>query len=175
MRRSSFIFIILLCCFVHSYAQSVGCPRLPDKYEWKTARENKRDEDLVLRTLQWLIATPMNEQLVARSKANLFVMKWICGSPSLNIVIETSNLPFYEEFPDLLFPYIHGVAQCNLTKNKSCDELKATINGFNTVAFMIQNDDSLKKNKSLQGLVKASKKGKMELYVQSLRNKKTDR
>ena len=175
MRRSSFIFIILLCCFVHGYAQPVGCPRLPDKYEWKTAREYKRDEDLVLRTLQWLNATPMNEQLVERSNANLFVMKWICGSPSLKLVIETGNLPFYEEFPDLLFPYIHGVAQCNLTKNKSCDELKATINGFNTVAFMIQNDDSLKKIKSLQGLIKASKKGKMELYVQSLRNKKTDR
>jgi hypothetical protein len=175
MRRSGFIFIILVFRFVHGYAQPVGCPRLPDKYEWKTAREYKRDEDLVLRTLQWLNATPMNEQLVARSNANLFVMKWICGSPSLKLVIETGSLPFYEEFPDLLFPYIHGVAQCNLTKNKSCDELKATINGFNTVAFMIQNDDSLKKNKSLQGLLKASKKGKMELYVQSLRNKKTDR
>jgi len=175
MRRSSFIFIILLCCLVHGHAQPVRCPRLPDKYEWKTARDYKRDEDLVLRTLQWLNSTPLNEQLVERSIANLFVMTWICGSPSLRLVIETGNLPFYEEFPDLLFPFIHGVAQCNLTKNKSCDELKATINGFNTVAFMIQNDDSLKKNKSLQSLVKASKKGKMELYVQSLRNKKTDR
>lgn len=175
MPRSSFIFIILVFRFVHGYAQPVGCPRLPDKYEWKTAREYKRDEDLVLRTLQWLNSTPMNEQLVVRSKANLFVMQWICGSPSLKMVIETGSLPFYEEFPDLLFPYIHGVAQCNLTKNKSCDEQKATINGFNTVAFMIQHDDVLKKNKSLQGLLKASKKGKMELYVQSLRNKKTDR
>jgi hypothetical protein len=175
MFRSSFTLIILLSCFAHSYGQNDGCPRLPDKYEWKTAREYKRDEDLVLRTLQWLNRTPLNDQLVVRSKANLFVMKWICGSPSLNIVIETNNLPFYEEFPDLLFPFIHGVAQCTLTKNKGCDELKATINGFNTVAFMIQNDDGLKKNKSLQSLVKANKKGKMELYVQSLRNKKIDR
>jgi len=175
MRRSSFIFIILLFPFVHGYAQNVGCPPLPEKYEWKTAREYKRDEDLVLRTLQWLNATPMNEQLVTRSNANLFVMKWICGSPSLKLVIETGSLPFYEEFPDLLFPYIHGVAQCRLTKNNSCDELKATVNGFTTVAFMILNDDRLKKNKSLQTLVKASKKGKMELYVQSLGNKKTDR
>jgi hypothetical protein len=175
MRVSGIILLLLLFCFTLSTAQTAGCPRLPDKYEWKTSRDYKRDEDLVLRTLQWLNKTPLNDDLVMRSKANLFVMQWICGSPSLNITIKTSDLPFYEEFPDLLFPYIHGVAQCRLSKNKGCDELKAAINGFNAVAFMIQSDDSLKKKESLQTLMKASKKGKMDLYVQSLRNKKTDR
>jgi hypothetical protein len=175
MRLSRIIFLLLLFCCTLCSAQTVGCPRLPEKYEWKTARDYKRDEDLVLRTLQWLNKTPLNHELVVRSKANLFVMQWICGSPSLSITIKTSDLPFYEEFPDLLFPYIHGVAQCWLSKNKGCDELKAAISGFNSVAFMIQSDDSLKKKKSLQTLLKASKKGKMALYVQSLRNKKTDR
>ena len=175
MRLRSILSLILLLGCAQCIAQSISCPRLPEKYEWKTARDYKRDEDLVLRTLQWLNKTPLNDELIMRSTANLFVMQWICGSPSLNITIDTSILPFYAEFPDLLFPYIHGVAQCRLTKNKSCDELKATVNGFNTVAFMIRNDDNLKKKKPLQALVKASKKGKMELYVQSLGNKKTDR
>jgi hypothetical protein len=175
MRFNRVISIILLICCFQGLAQHTVCPRLPDKSEWKTARDYKRDEDLVLRTLQWLNNTPLNAELVMRSKANLFVMQWICGSPSISIEIRTADLPFYEEFPDLLFPYIHGIAQCKLSKNKSCDELKAAINGFNTVAFMIRNDDSLKKKKSFQPLLKANKKGKMELYVQSLRNKKTDR
>jgi hypothetical protein len=150
-------------------AQAANCPELPDKYEWKTARDYKRDEELVLKTLNWLNSTPLNEQIIQRSKANLFVMEWICGSPTLNIRVETSELPFYEEFPDLLFPYIHGIAQCKLKKKSACDEQKAVISGFNSVGFMILSDESLNKAPTLKQLIKAYKKGKLANYIDSLK------
>jgi hypothetical protein len=175
MRLISIITFALILCYAHGNSQTSNCPRLPDKYEWKTARDYKRDEELVLRTLQWLNKTPLNEQLLTRSNANLFVMEWICGSPSVTISIETSVLPFYDLYPDLIFPYIHGIAQCRLTKNVVCNEQKAIINGFNTVAFMIRSDEILKKSKPLQPLIKAYKKGKMEEYVASLMNKNSDK
>ena len=175
MRLISIITFTLTLCYVHGTSQTVNFPRLPEKHEWKTARDYKRDEELVLRTLQWLNKTPLNEEPLNRSKANLFVMEWICGSPSINISVETTALPFYDEYPDLIFPYIHGIAQCKLTKNPSCNEQKAIINGFNNVAFMIRSDASMKKSKSLQPLIKAYKKGKMEDYVGSLMNKNIER
>jgi len=151
--------------------QPSGCPKIPDTYEWKTNREYKRDEDLVLRTLQWLCTTPLNSEIAARGKANLFVMQWICGSPRIKIQINSDLLPFYIDYPDLLFPYIHGVAQCLMAKNSSCDELKAMVSGFESVAFMIQSDDALKKEKALLPISKASKKNKMQAYVESLMKK----
>jgi len=149
--------------------QAAICPKLPDKYEWKTVRDYKRDEELVLKTLNWLNSTPMNEQIIQRSKANLFVMEWICGSPTINIRVETSELPFYEEFPDLLFPYIHGMAQCKLKKKSACDEQKAVISGFKSVGFMVLADESLNKSPTLKQLIKAYKKDKLANYIESLK------
>lgn len=173
LRFSHFCLICFAPCMMT--AQSRECPKLPEKYEWHTTRDFKRDEDLVLRTLQWLTTTPLNEEIAIRGKANLFVMEWICGSPRIMIEIDSDKLPFYIDYPDLLFPYIHGVAQCKLTKNTTCNELQAAVSGFKCVAYMIREDDALKKIKALQPIVKASKKDKMESYVQTLMTNKTVR
>lgn len=148
--------------------QPARCPKIPDRYQWNTARDYKREEELVLRTLQWLAQTPLNHELELRSKANLFVMEWICGSPRLEVNIDSNRLPFYEEYPDLLFPYIHGIALCKLNKNEDCSELQAMVEGFNVVAFMIQSDPGLKKQKVLHPIAKARKRGTMEAFVSSL-------
>ncbi len=156
-------------------AQSAKCPKIPDNYDWNSARDYKREEDLVLKTLQWLNNTPLNKDAEMRGKANLFVMEWICGSPRLKISINSDNLPFYNDYPDLLFPFVHGMAQCKLGKNAECNELQSMISGFNVVAFMIQSDEKLKKIKALQPLVKAYKKGKMQAYVESVISKSSQK
>ena len=175
MRLSFGLFCIISFVSGLMAAQSRECPKLPEKYEWHTTRDYKRDEDLVLRTLQWLTTTPLNEEIAIRGKANLFVMEWICGSPRIKIEIDSDKLPFYIDYPDLLFPYIHGVAACKLAKNNPCNELQAAVSGFECVAYMIRADEDLKKIKALQPIVKASKKDKMESYVQSLMTNKTAR
>ena len=149
-------------------AQNSKCPKLPEAYHWDSARDYKREEDLVIRTLQWLTKTPFNSEVEMRAKANLFVTEWSCGSPRIELIVHSEQLPFYIDYPDLLFPYLHGMALCKLAKNSDCDELQAVIEGFNTVAFMILNDANFKKVKSLQPIAKAYRKGKMHAYVESL-------
>jgi len=162
---------ILLLFPLLGVAQPTKCPKLPEHYKWNTARDYKREEDLVLRTLQWLSITPLSSEFETRSKANLFVMEWICGSPRIKLIIQSENLPFIEAYPDLLFPFIHGMAQYKLTKNADINELQPLIAGFKTVAFMIQSDEKLKKEKSLQPILKAYKKEKMQAYVESVLSK----
>lgn len=157
------------------WAQPGRCPKLPERYKWETAREYKRDEELVLKTLQWLTTTPINSEIALRGKANLFVMEWICGSPRIEIEIDSDMLSFYIDYPDLLFPYIHGIAQCKLSKNSACNELEAMVSGFECVAFMIRTDEQMKKVKDLQPIVKAHKKNKMDLYVEAIMKNKTEK
>jgi len=166
--RITHISVLILLANAAIQAQPQYCPKLPSKYSWETNKDYKRDEALVLKTLQWLSVTPLNDEIPTRGSANLFVMQWICGSPRLKIEINTDMLPFYIDYPDLLFPYIHGMAQCKLMKNADCSELQAMISGFECVAFMIQSDTELKKAKALQPIVKARKKNKMDQYVASI-------
>jgi hypothetical protein len=170
-----FIALSILLAPLVFRGQSAKCPKLPDTYKWESGKEYKRDEDLVLRTLQWLTVTPLNSEIQLRGKANLFVMEWICGSPRIEISIDSDHLPFYIDYPDLLFPYIHGVARCKLAKKTECNELQAMISGFECVAYMIQTDEDLKKVKKLQPIVKAYKKNKLEPYVESLMKNKTEK
>lgn len=147
-------------------AQPAVAPRIPEHYEWKNARDYKRDEDLIVRTLQWLCTNPLSEAVEYRSKATLFVMEWIAGSPRLKISISSTDLPFYDNYPDLLFPYIQGVALKKLGKPACQSELEAMVGGFSVVGFMIESDPVFKKDKFLQPLLKAYKKNKMQPYVE---------
>jgi hypothetical protein len=167
----AFLFILLFLGPTNIWAQPIKCPKLPEKYEWKNAREYKHDEDLVLKTLQWLNTSSMSNDITLRGKANLFVLEWICGTPRLQLEINSQALPFYTNYPDLLFSYIFGMAQCKLTKNGECSEQKAIISGYNAVAFQIGANKGLKKSKELKPLYKAYKRDKMESYVQSLTTK----
>jgi hypothetical protein len=166
------ITVLFLLTQTTLFAQPAKCPKLPESYEWRNPRDYKRDEELVVRTLHWLNNSPLNNEIEIRGKASLYVMEWICGSPRIEIVINSDELPFYIDYPDLLFPYIQGFAECKLSKNGNCTELQAMIDGFSIVAFMIQSDAELRKVKALQPISKAYKKGKMQSYVESLADKK---
>ncbi len=170
---SRILFLIVLIAQPLLFAaQPSKCPKLPETYEWNNAREYKRDEDLILKTLQWLNSTPMQNDVTVRGRANLFVLEWICGTPRLKLELNSEELPFYTNYPDLLFAYIFGMAQCKLTKNGDCDEHKAMISGYNAVAFQIEANEGLKKSKELKPIYKAYRRKKMESYVQSLITKK---
>jgi hypothetical protein len=166
MMRAALLTITLALCFLDAFSQITNAPRIPEHYEWKTARDYKRDEDLVIRTLQWLCTTPLNSGIEFRSKATLFVMEWIAGSPRLKISINSGVLPFYDNFPDLLFPYVHGVALKKLGKPACESELEAMLGGFTVVGFMIDSDPILKKEKALQPLLKAYKKNRLQTFVE---------
>jgi hypothetical protein len=84
----------------------------------------------------------------------------------LKISITSTDLPFYDNYPDLLFPYIQGVALKKLGKPTCESELEAMVSGFSVVGFMIESDPVLKKDKFLQPLLKAYKKNKMQPYVE---------
>lgn len=164
--KAGLLTITLALCLLDVLAQSSTAPRIPEHYEWKTVRDYKRDEDLVVRTLQWLCTNPLSAGVEYRSKATLFVMEWIAGSPRLKISINSSVLPFYDNYPDLLFPYIHGIALKKLGKPACESELEAMLGGFAVVGFMIESDAILKKEKALQPLLKAYKKNKLQTFVE---------
>jgi len=156
----------------HVCAQPSSAPRIPENYHWESLRDYKKDEDLIVRTLQWLCKTPINNEIEYRSSASLFVMEWIAGSPRIKIEIASNVLPFYETYPDLLFPYIQGLALKKLSKPACSNELEAMIGGFNVLGFMIDTDPSLRKEKVLRPILKAYRKNKMLSFVEKLNDSK---
>jgi len=153
-------------------AQTSAVPKIPENYHWESSRDYKRDEEQIIRTLQWLCRTPINSEVENRSTANLYVMEWIAGSPRIKIEIDSQQLPFYQAYPDLLFAYVQGIALKKLAKQSNDDEQQAVVGGFNTVGYMIATDPVLRKEVALHPLLKAYKKNKMLAFVEALEDSK---
>lgn len=149
-------------------AQTRSCPELPEYYEWNTASDYQASHDLVKKTLKWLCNTPLGEDILKRSQANAFVMEWLAGTPEFTVNIDTQYLPFLEEHPDLLYPFIHAVSYYKMDHPEETKELKLYLRGYKTIANLASQSKEYSKSPALRPLLKASKKNTIEDYVKKI-------
>lgn len=170
MIRRAWLFAFFWCTLNSSQAQDCRCPDIPKDNTWSTAAQYKRDLENVKKILQWLLCSPLQQELSKRSEANAFVLEWISGSPFVHVEVNTSDLPFTNDFPDLLFTYIHGYALKALeTKQKLSHDVYCEA-GYTAVAQLTHTDE-FKKNPSLMELHKAVKRNHLSEYMKSIRQK----
>ena len=100
--------IFLMLALFSTQAQECRCPDIPKENTWSSAAQYKRDLEKVKEILRWLLCSPLESELSKRSEANAFVLEWISGSPWVRVEISTSDLPFTNDFPDLLFTLLDG-------------------------------------------------------------------
>lgn len=155
----------LLFALSTSQAQ-LKCPELPQEFNWQTAEDYRKDAELVKKTLRWLCSAPLNIDLSKRSEANVFVLKWLSGTPDYTIAIETAKLPFLEQHPELLDTFIHGMALGYLSKDKPIEQVDAYAAGFQAVVQVASQSKSLSKSRHLRPLFKAARKNELKKYAE---------
>jgi hypothetical protein len=163
--------ILLLCLCMGAMPQLWGqgrCPEIPSNYSWQTIEDYRKDADLVKKTLRWLTLAPLQLDLVTRSEANLFVMRWLAGTPDLKIEIQTSELPFIQAHPELLESFIHGMALAYLNKDGEVSRLDAYVSGFQSVAQVASQSKAMTKSRPLKPLLKAAKRREIKQYAQKI-------
>lgn len=164
------LLIILLLTYTATTvtAQEGRCPKIPSAYSWSADEDYSKDEDLIKKTIKWLCVTPLGVDVQQRSLANAYVMEWLAGAPQIKINITTAHLPFYEAHPDLLFPFLHGIALFKMNKPGITDQLTLYTEGMDVVASLTQQSKELSKSKVLKPLLKAYKKKRMKEYVKQI-------
>jgi hypothetical protein len=165
---------IFLCFCLCSDLFSQGrCPDIPAQYEWNSAEEYQKDAELVKKTLRWLTMAPLNVDLAVRSEANLFVLRWLSGTPDYRVDIQTSMLPFLEDHPELLDSFMHGVALGYLTKGQDIGLLDAYAAGFQSVAQIAAQSKTMSKSRALKPLLRAARNQQLKEYTQKVIQKNT--
>ncbi len=150
------------------FGQEGRCPKIPTEYSWTEDADYAKDEELVKKTLRWLCLTPLGVDVQQRSIANAYVMEWLAGAPQIRINVTTTRLPFYNQHPELLFPFIHGIALFKMNKPGVTDDLTLYVEGMDVVASLSQQSKELSKSKVLKPLLKAYKKKRMKEYVKQI-------
>ena len=169
--KPAFLFILFMNLLCSTHAQDCRCPDIPDEHAWVTAAQYKRDLENVKKILQWLLCSTLESEVSKRSEANAFVLEWISGSPWVRVELMTSDLPFANDFPDLLFTFIHGYTLKALeTRQKLTHDIYCEA-GYRAVAHLTHTD-AYKKNADLQNLHRAVKRDQLSDYIKSISQNK---
>ncbi len=161
----SFLCILFVLLVVELFSQP-GRPVLPETYSRNTTEDFRKDQELVEKCLVWLCKTPINEDVAFRSEVNYFVMEWLAGSPQITIDVKTKYAPFVNDYPELMFSLIHGMALYALRHKAPYDEEKIHLKGLETVCDMIETSETLYEQKELRRALKAKKRNKLKAYIE---------
>lgn len=140
--------------------------------------ENKEDyaayEPQVKETISWLLDTPLAKDSNKRKEAGAFFLMWLTGTPDVSIEVNTDIIPFINDNPELLLPFMAGCVRYSLDNNHDKDALKINVAGIETaVSFYRKNRGYLKKDGSIEKYEKLIQKGKLEQDLQKKLDKQT--
>ncbi|MFC0515060.1 hypothetical protein ACFFGT_12655 [Mucilaginibacter angelicae] len=161
------ITIIVAFCFT-AKAQTF---HVPENYTLKEKEDYGKYEDDVIKAVDWLQDTPWALEDQKRMETNAFLMKWMQGSPTVSIEINTSVAKMTEKNPQLLMTFMGGYTKYALQNKSAFNKTKANQAGVKAVIdkYVVETDH--KNNSLLNKLTKIEKDGKLADWMASDFNK----
>jgi hypothetical protein len=153
-----------------SEAQDGRKPELSDTIQWRKASDYERDRELIVKCLRWLCTAPMGQDVVYRSEANAFVLRWLAGSPDVVIEIDESIFDFTEENDEILFSVIHAMALTTMTAKKELDKEKLAVETLEIVCELVESSEKYSAEKKMRPALKAYRRDKLVEYVRERAN-----
>ena len=157
--KKLFIFFLLIISVGTGFAQTL--PKF-DQYKFNTTSDYKLADSAVLQTANFLLSTPIDQNIPTRIKAGQFVMRWMEGTPDYTFSLEQNAIKYLSGNVDLMLLYMTSMAKYAL-ETKSTDVKVITINGVKTLLAYVNNPTSnVKKDKNLKKLSDANDRGNLE-------------
>lgn len=145
------------------YAQEF---EVPENYVLKKAEDYAKYESDIIKCVDWLMATPLNEQKNKRQDAGAFLVAWLTGSPNVSIEIKQEIVTFIGS-PDLLLIFMGGWTKYALESKDFEDMVAGTTAGIEAVMdFYTRNKAYLEKNKEVEKYIKMKTKGTLKDYIE---------
>ena len=165
MKRKRYNFFLLASFMLVSTFVPGQHFEVPVNYQFNTKDDYSGYEKKIIEATNWLHATPFNEQKEKRQEVSAFVVKWINGSPTVNVEINPTIMDFEEKNPGMLTLYMAGSAKYVLENNYSKDmraKHKAALKGMIAV---YKSGKGIKKDKKMEKLIKSDEEGKLDEWL----------
>ena len=161
MKKLLLIFILLIATS-KLFAQNL--PRF-DQYKFDEKSDYKLADTAVLQTANFLLSTPIDQNIPTRLKAGQFVMRWMEGTPDYTFSLEQTPIKYLSGNVDLMLLYMTSMAKYAL-ENKSNDVKVTTINGVKILLGYVNNQaNDVKIDKNLKKLSVENDKGNLENFL----------
>jgi hypothetical protein len=142
---------------------------IPEADVLQEPEDYARYEGEVLRLIDWLWETPLNEQTARRKKVNAFVLAWMTGSPDVHLEIQEEVVTFLDTSPDLLMAFLCGWTRYAIETKNYDERILGCTAGIEAVIQMYnKNRKILPRDKSIEHYMKLQKKGELQAYLSGI-------
>lgn len=142
---------------------------LPEEFVLDSPEDYPQYREVVIESLQWLLKTPLEEEVNLRAKHNAFDLIWLSGSPSFSLEIDSRAMPFMENHEELFYTFMHGMALYQLKHPEDeIDKVKLHSYGLKAVAEMVLKSHNIDMDSSLRKVVKAYRRKQIKEYAKEL-------
>lgn len=155
---------------------------VPENYHLNVKTDYTFYEPDVVKCVDWLINTRIDQETEKRQAASSFLLQWCMGTPTINVVIDENVVsPITDkQVPDYVLLFMGGWAKDAIesdarhttiaSSKESKDEMLAgNVAGLEAVlAFYETNKGLVPANENIEKLLKLQQKGRLEKYVKKL-------
>jgi len=152
MKTLSLIAFLLAATF--SFAAKAQSYEVPKDYVLVAKTDYPKYEHDVIKTIDWLQATPWNEQNEKQREANAFFIKWVSGSPDVNVEIKEAHSKYWDANTSLMLAYMGGYVKYGIQHKQGFNQELAEAAGLKAVAEKYQSEKNHVKDKDVEKLLK---------------------
>ena len=157
------ILLTAICLFFASttFSQEFEIPN----YTLEAKDDYAKFEKDVITAANWLVAVPLNEQTSKRQQVSAFVLKWVNGSPTVNVEINPTIMDFEQKNAGMLIIYMAQSAKYVLENNYSKDMRAKHKAALAAMMSVYKSGKGIKKDKKMDKLIKADEEGKLDEWM----------
>lgn len=139
---------------------------MPEDFTLEVKEDYTKYEQKIIEASKWLQAVPLNEQKETRQRISYLVVKWVNGSPTVNVEITPVIIDFEEKNKGMLVLYMATCSQYVLENNYSKDMRAKHKYALKAMMTVYQSGKGIKKDKKMDKLIKADAEGKLDEWLE---------
>lgn len=140
---------------------------IPQNYKLEKAEDYAPYEDDVVKTFDWFMKTPANAEASKRKEAGAFLIKWLSGSPNVQLELNEKIVTFMGSSPELLIVFLGGWAKYSLESNDFDNKIAGNMAGLEAIITYYESNKSiLPKDSNVEKFVKMKNKGTLKGFVE---------
>ncbi len=138
---------------------------VPNDFSANKPEDYAKYESDVVKCVDWLMNTAINEQTQKRKEAYAFFRKWLTGTPVVSLAVGEKIVTCMNN-PDLLLSCMGGWAKYALESKDYKNTYMGNLKGIEAViGFYQKNKESIHKDKNVEKYIKMKENGSLEDFI----------
>ena len=127
---------------------------LPEKIQLNNREDYAKYEKVVIHAAIWLEQTDLDKEVEKRRDIDVFVIKWVSGTPAFTLNLDEPLSVLTEKNPELLALYIASYSRNFLENKNTASNFSATKAALKSIAIVYKKGIDVARNKQLEKLTK---------------------